>query len=657
MVRKLSSFNIDKCAMEASMKRIIAALFFSAILLTLSSSVFAKESVTYQTTSVKFSGGTRSVNAVYVDLNDKSIRMESKVAKNTIGATDDLKNIALEASDIDTEVLAAINGTFFNSYTDMKPWGTIEAEGDFYRLGSSGSVIGFTTDNKPIIETLRVSIKGSINECWEYPSSWYAWNFNVLDSDPKSIIILNSAFGKTSGKHQKTSIVVDNRKVISIKKGEVTIPVNGYVIVAQDSDIIKKFKVGDSVDYKYETNKLDTSNKTTNVDWSNVRTTVGAGPTLLKSGVIVANGKSEGFTEDKINKNRSQRSFAGYTKNNTLILATVPNATILELAEVAKNMGCIDAINLDGGASSGLYYKGKVVSSPGRKLSNALVVTKLKSTPSRLVLNGKEFISQNEPYINTTTKQVMVPVIDICNKFYAHYSIGKTSIVIDKYTTKVAMTLGDTKYLVNGKSAQAVSPPVIKNGVAYIPLQVLSDLYDGKITYDSKANVFSAKINIVNITELVAEANQAKLGNNLEKAIELNLKVIELDPNNKMCHYKLGGLYASIKSNESSIYHYKEFLKFEPQNTEVIGSIAWRYSSLKDMTNTIAYFKKSLEIKKENPGHWIALAQCYQIWSLKQYHDAIECYETALKYQPTATQTAEIKKGILQCKNSLENMK
>lgn len=635
------------------MKKLIFFFFVSILFLSISNSVLAKESVYYESKTVKFKGGSRTVNAIFVDLNDKSIRMESVIAKNTIGATDDLKNIAEQSKSSDVEVVGAINGTFFNSYTDMKPWGTIESKGEFYRLGSSGSVIGFSTDNKPCIETLRVSIKGAINESWDYPSNWYAWNFNVLDSNPQSVIILNPAYGKTTGKHPKTNIVVDNRKVISIKKGEVTIPTNGYVIVTQDSSIIERFKIGDSVDYKYETSKLDNNLKSSSIDWSNIRTTVGAGPTLLKSGVIMANGAKEGFTEDKINKNRSQRSFAGYTKNNTLVLATVPNVTVLELAEVAKNMGCVDAINLDGGASSGLYFKGKVVTSPGRKLSNALVVTKLKSAPVKVVLNDKPFISKNEAYVDTKSGQVMVPVIDICNKIYAHYKITNKNIIIDKYTTKVTLSPGSTKYTVNGVNYESKSQPIIKNGVAYIPLQVISDLYNGKISYDSKTNVVIAKISIVSINELMLQAKKAQEDSKFESSIELYLKILELNPQAKMAHYQLGLLYNSVKNNEKSIYHLKEFLKYEPDDAQAMAYIGWRYYSLKDMTSAIDYFNKALKIKNDNPGNWIALAQCYQSWQLKQYNDAIKCYEKALKYNPTDAQKATIKNGIQSCKDSL----
>ncbi|HEX2927419.1 MAG TPA: phosphodiester glycosidase family protein [Ruminiclostridium sp.] len=634
------------------MRKFIASFFFCILFLSVSGVVQASDP-TYQSKTIKIQGGTRAVHAVYVDLNDKNIRMESVMAKNTIGATDSLQNIARQPADSNTEVVAAINGTFFESDSDMKPWGTIESKGDFYRLGSSGSVIGFTTDNKPMIETLRVSIKGAINESWDYPNSWYAWNFNNLDNDPSSIIILNSAYGKTTGKHNKTNIIVDNRKVINIIKGDVAIPATGYVIVTQDSSVVKKFKIGDSVDYKYETIKADSNSKSSPVDWSKVRTTVGAGPTLLKSGVILANGKKEGFTEAKINTARSQRSFAGYTKNNTLILATVPNVTVYELAEVAKAMGCVDALNLDGGASSGLYYKGRVVTTPGRKLSNALVVTKLKSAPPRLVMNGKEFIPKNELYVSAGGGSIMVPVTGICNRIYAFYSVTRNSININKYSIRLAMTPGSRNYTVNGKSETADSPPEIKNGVAYIPLQIIADLYNGSITYDSKNNVYNASINVVSVSDLIQKAADAKSQNMLDEAVGYYLDALELDPDNKMCHYRLGYLYYSTKDTENSIYHFKEFLKYEPDNVEVMGCVAWGYYSENDMPSAIGYFQKALAIKKDNPANWIALGQCYQSWSQKQYEKAIDCYETALSYKPTTDQTATINQLLKQCRNLL----
>lgn len=55
--------------------------------------------------------------------------------------------------------------------------------------------------------------------------------------------------------------------------------------------------------------------------------------------------------------------------------------TLMELANYMKSIGCIGAINLDGGGSTVMYVDGKIVNKPNVKggitLSNALVLTEL----------------------------------------------------------------------------------------------------------------------------------------------------------------------------------------------------------------------------------------------------------------------------------------
>jgi exopolysaccharide biosynthesis protein len=41
-----------------------------------------------------------------------------------------------------------------------------------------------------------------------------------------------------------------------------------------------------------------------------------------------------------------------------------------------KQAGAYQAMNLDGGASSGLYFNGKYIRTPGREISNAILVIK-----------------------------------------------------------------------------------------------------------------------------------------------------------------------------------------------------------------------------------------------------------------------------------------
>ncbi|ASA19412.1 phosphodiester glycosidase family protein [Paenibacillus donghaensis] len=99
-----------------------------------------------------------------------------------------------------------------------------------------------------------------------------------------------------------------------------------------------------------------------------------AGPRLLVDGKIALNVVAEGFKDDKILTGSGSRSALGLTRDHKLILLTTSGATIRQLAEIMKQAGAYQAMNLDGGASSGLYYGGKYLTTPGRQISNALIV-------------------------------------------------------------------------------------------------------------------------------------------------------------------------------------------------------------------------------------------------------------------------------------------
>ncbi|MBT2291000.1 phosphodiester glycosidase family protein [Paenibacillus albidus] len=99
-----------------------------------------------------------------------------------------------------------------------------------------------------------------------------------------------------------------------------------------------------------------------------------AGPRLLVNGKVSLNVTAEGFKDPKILTGGGSRSALGLTRDHKLILLTSGGATIPQLAGIMKQAGAYQAMNLDGGASSGLYYNGKYLTAPGRLISNAIVV-------------------------------------------------------------------------------------------------------------------------------------------------------------------------------------------------------------------------------------------------------------------------------------------
>lgn len=117
------------------------------------------------------------------------------------------------------------------------------------------------------------------------------------------------------------------------------------------------------------------------VDWSPYLFGIAAGPTLVCKGRISLNPRDEGFHDPRVYRNAS-RSAIGYRRNGELLLVTVHRKVSLRrLARMMQTLGAVYALNLDGGSSSGLYYKGKWITKPRRKLTNILAVTLERDAP------------------------------------------------------------------------------------------------------------------------------------------------------------------------------------------------------------------------------------------------------------------------------------
>lgn len=105
-----------------------------------------------------------------------------------------------------------------------------------------------------------------------------------------------------------------------------------------------------------------------------VESALQAGPRLVRNGKAATDPVGEGFKDPKILTSRGARSAIGITSDGKLIIVTTSAASIPELAEVMVKLKAVEAMNLDGGASSGLYANGKYITPAGRDLSNALVM-------------------------------------------------------------------------------------------------------------------------------------------------------------------------------------------------------------------------------------------------------------------------------------------
>ena len=98
------------------------------------------------------------------------------------------------------------------------------------------------------------------------------------------------------------------------------------------------------------------------------------GPRLVTNGAISVDPVAEGFTSYKILSSPGARSAIGILPNRQLVFVTTAGATVQQLASVMKQLGAVDAMNSDGGASSGLYVNGSYITTPGRDIAVAFLV-------------------------------------------------------------------------------------------------------------------------------------------------------------------------------------------------------------------------------------------------------------------------------------------
>ncbi|MEV4432782.1 phosphodiester glycosidase family protein [Streptomyces sp. NPDC049585] len=121
---------------------------------------------------------------------------------------------------------------------------------------------------------------------------------------------------------------------------------------------------------------------------------VSGGPQLLRDGRVEIPSEAEGFDHpddpgffDYFSTHRHPRTIAGVTEDGSLLLITVDGRrpgyseglSFRESALVARSLGAVDAINLDGGGSTTMVVGEKVVNRPSdatgpRQMATALIV-------------------------------------------------------------------------------------------------------------------------------------------------------------------------------------------------------------------------------------------------------------------------------------------
>jgi exopolysaccharide biosynthesis protein len=105
-----------------------------------------------------------------------------------------------------------------------------------------------------------------------------------------------------------------------------------------------------------------------------VQTAIGGGPVLVQNGEIKISNNEERKFAGRAALNREPRTAIGYTKEQRIIVwvcegrsDSAAGLTLLDEAKILKDLGCVEALNLDGGGSSCMLINGKETNTPSSK--------------------------------------------------------------------------------------------------------------------------------------------------------------------------------------------------------------------------------------------------------------------------------------------------
>jgi len=313
-----------------------------------------------------FNGRPVKLNIIEMSLN---VARDFEIKPATASTLSLSHKASLRAIADRTNSIVAINGGFFKPQTGV-PLGTLMIDGKLYTGPIyNRAAIGITDYG---FESGRVEFHGSIS------ANGYSVKIDNINQ-PRMLSSYVLVYTRDWGSYAPAApqygvgLQIDEAgRVVKASANPLFIPENGYVI-SGPKDKLGAFFGAEDAQIRIETGPK----------WQGVKHIISGGPYLVRNGEIFVD-----TVEEKLQSigGRNPRTAIGYTAENNFIIVTADGRegssvglTLNELARFMESLGCVNAINLDGGGSTVMYVNGQIVNSPaqvgGIGLSNALVIT------------------------------------------------------------------------------------------------------------------------------------------------------------------------------------------------------------------------------------------------------------------------------------------
>ncbi|MBW3636512.1 MAG: phosphodiester glycosidase family protein [Armatimonadetes bacterium] len=268
------------------------------------------------------------------------------------------------------KAVLAINGGFF-AY-DGAAVGAVLTDGEWIRLPWGGrTAVGFGANGKAKIDNLQTQAFVTFGHDFKLPiRELNGW------PDASRITVLTRRFAPTYTLSSGEMAVVVQNGVVTAKPGSgvAPIPEGGFTLIASGAarPYLDKIVRGARARLSIQP-----------IGWPKIETALGGGPRLVKGGKIQVT--DENFRSDVLIGTGPRTAFGVDKAGRYIILVAdgrqkfySTGLTLHELAATMQKLGAVDAMNLDGGGSTAMTVRGKVVNRPSdgreRGVANALLV-------------------------------------------------------------------------------------------------------------------------------------------------------------------------------------------------------------------------------------------------------------------------------------------
>lgn len=373
--------------------------------------------ISYEKIEKFTSQGWMNINIIRANLTDEYTKIKPITNENGVSNRSPLSNM-VEKSD----AIAGVNGDFFYMGNPTYTYGALIDNGNIITTPLPSSY-GYPTISRTLDGNVDISL-------WNPKITLYGANdsaydilvFNKTSSIDWGATILTSDWNNISPGYVDKDIIeiiVVNNTVSEIRKNmpSTTIPENGYIIASSHPETIESlsnsfFEGGPS----YLNIELDFSPE--NLEWA-----------FGGLNYLVENGQIKDISKEVLGTH--PRTAVGFNQDNTeMILVTVDgrnkaytSITQTELAQIMKDLGAYNVVNMDGGGSTTMAVKFlknaniTVVNLPSdgieRRIASGVGV--FDTSPESYNVNSIEINTSNEFVFNNTE-------LPISLKFYNEYN-------------------------------------------------------------------------------------------------------------------------------------------------------------------------------------------------------------------------------------------